>query len=170
MKTADELLPVITQERDQFRTERDQLRAKLAEYEKAHQWRKFPAPSLERIFVAGVPSRPSCDGFAGLSEQAVYACNCERCRTDKGVTAKRMYVCPTCGNKRCPAIQDHRFKCTGSNELDQVGVLKDSEGPGPSSTAYPVPTPVERRPKPSGYVTLAELDEMSMKPAKEPGQ
>ena len=34
MKTADELLPVITQERDQYKAERDQLRAKLAEYEK----------------------------------------------------------------------------------------------------------------------------------------
>jgi hypothetical protein len=29
------------------------------------------------------------------------------------------------GMKRCPKSQDHRFKCTSSNEVDQVGVLED---------------------------------------------
>lgn len=33
----------------------------------------------------------------------------------------RMYVCPTCGNKRCPKATDHRHACTGSNEQGQVG-------------------------------------------------
>jgi hypothetical protein len=34
-------------------------------------------------------------------------------------------VCQKCGNKRCPKASDHRMKCTGSNELNQVGELED---------------------------------------------
>jgi hypothetical protein len=30
-------------------------------------------------------------------------------------------VCQQCGNKRCPKADDHNFKCSGSNELNQVG-------------------------------------------------
>jgi hypothetical protein len=32
-----------------------------------------------------------------------------------------MIVCKVCGNKRCPKAEDHRNKCTGSNEPGQVG-------------------------------------------------
>ena len=32
-----------------------------------------------------------------------------------------MYVCPTCGNKRCPKATDHRLGCTGSNDPKQPG-------------------------------------------------
>ena len=32
-----------------------------------------------------------------------------------------MTLCPTCGNKRCPAASDHRLGCTGSNEPGQPG-------------------------------------------------
>lgn len=35
----------------------------------------------------------------------------------------RFVVCSTCGNKRCPRAGDERFRCTGSNELGQVGVF-----------------------------------------------
>lgn len=35
-----------------------------------------------------------------------------------------MILCPTCGNKRCPKAEDHRYKCTGSNEPGQVGVTE----------------------------------------------
>lgn len=59
---------------------------------------------------------------------------------------------------------------SGAFSVEGAAVSPRPSCDGPSSTAYHVPTPVERRPKPSGYVTLAELDEMSMKPAKEPGQ
>ena len=37
-------------------------------------------------------------------------------------------VCQKCGNKRCPKASDHRMKCTGSNELNQVGELEDENG------------------------------------------
>ena len=33
----------------------------------------------------------------------------------------RMFLCPECGNKRCPRATDHRESCTGSNEPDQQG-------------------------------------------------
>lgn len=34
---------------------------------------------------------------------------------------QRYFVCPTCGNKRCPAATHHIFACTGSNEPGQHG-------------------------------------------------
>jgi predicted HAD superfamily Cof-like phosphohydrolase len=33
------------------------------------------------------------------------------------------YTCEKCGNKRCPHHLNHIFKCTGSNELNQEGVI-----------------------------------------------
>lgn len=33
----------------------------------------------------------------------------------------RMFLCPTCGNKRCPKATDHRLDCTNSNEPGQKG-------------------------------------------------
>lgn len=35
----------------------------------------------------------------------------------------RMFLCETCGNKRCPHAADCRLECTGSNEPGQVGSL-----------------------------------------------
>lgn len=34
-------------------------------------------------------------------------------------------VCPKCGNKRCPKVENHRYRCTWSNEPGQVGVPED---------------------------------------------
>lgn len=36
-------------------------------------------------------------------------------------TISRMYVCPICGNKRCPKATYHVFNCTRSNEPGQQG-------------------------------------------------
>jgi hypothetical protein len=35
----------------------------------------------------------------------------------------RMFLCPQCGNKRCPHAADHRLACTNSNETGQKGSL-----------------------------------------------
>lgn len=35
----------------------------------------------------------------------------------------RMFLCPNCGNKRCPKAENHRHKCTGSNEPNQTPEL-----------------------------------------------
>lgn len=37
----------------------------------------------------------------------------------RGMT--QMFLCPRCGNKRCPHATDHREACTGSNEPGQMG-------------------------------------------------
>ena len=31
-----------------------------------------------------------------------------------------MWLCPVCGNKRCPKASWHGFKCTGSNKTGQI--------------------------------------------------
>lgn len=59
-------------------------------------------------------------------------CQCFQCLTERDerielgnfslpITATRMVVCATCGNKRCPHSTDHRHACTGSNEPGQQG-------------------------------------------------
>jgi len=37
------------------------------------------------------------------------------------LSATRMILCPTCGNKRCPHASDHLLACTGSNDPGQPG-------------------------------------------------
>jgi len=53
---------------------------------------------------------------------------CRRCSDEVGpiefglpLASLEMILCPTCGNKRCPAASDHRLGCTGSNEPGQPG-------------------------------------------------
>lgn len=61
-------------------------------------------------------------------------CHCLRCDAEAWETmpeklgldrlspqARRMYLCPECGNKRCPRSDDHRNACTNSNEPGQPG-------------------------------------------------
>jgi DNA-directed RNA polymerase subunit RPC12/RpoP len=48
--------------------------------------------------------------------------DCYRCWEEaKDGTSRRMFLCPKCGNKRCPKATDHRLDCTGSNEPGQAG-------------------------------------------------
>ena len=58
-------------------------------------------------------------------------CSCHRCIREKNLveregsflpmSATRMIVCPTCGNKRCPHASDHDLDCTNSNDPGQPG-------------------------------------------------
>lgn len=48
-------------------------------------------------------------------------CWCATCRP-VSFGDMRMVLCPVCGNKRCPHATDHRYACTGSNEVGQGGV------------------------------------------------
>ncbi len=59
-------------------------------------------------------------------------CDCHACIAQFGLmdeigalplSASRMILCPTCGNKRCPKASDHRLACTGSNEPGQPGSI-----------------------------------------------
>ena len=54
-------------------------------------------------------------------------CYCYNCNVgykdenNKLVTQSRMFVCPKCGNKRCPHSTNHSLACTNSNEPNQPG-------------------------------------------------
>ena len=53
-----------------------------------------------------------------------YDC-CYRCWYERtsGAWLRRMFLCPTCGNKRCPKASDHQFACTHSNKAGQPGSI-----------------------------------------------
>ena len=50
-------------------------------------------------------------------------CSCEACLFEanggKPFWRDMMNLCPKCGNKRCPHVENHRFHCTGSNAVGQ---------------------------------------------------
>jgi len=50
--------------------------------------------------------------------------DCEQCRRDAKAIPTYMIVCPDCGNKRCPQAMNHKYKCTSSNDVGQVGEFK----------------------------------------------
>ena len=51
-----------------------------------------------------------------------FSVDCRRCFEEAGgVMNVRMFLCPECGNKRCPKATDHRLDCTNSNEPGQEG-------------------------------------------------
>lgn len=65
------------------------------------------------------------DAFPHLSQ----TCWCGACDADavEALPAgdilrlvRRMNLCPTCGNKRCPRSWFHDYRCTGSNEPGQT--------------------------------------------------
>lgn len=62
--------------------------------------------------------------FADFNATLVF--DCRRCADGKKyrgipLTMTRMFLCPTCGNKRCPKATDHELACTGSNDPGQPG-------------------------------------------------
>ncbi len=61
----------------------------------------------------------------GISYPDCWLCAVEKDERESDIwnhwTLSRMYVCPTCGNKRCPKATDHRLGCTASNEPGQAG-------------------------------------------------
>ncbi len=51
--------------------------------------------------------------------------DCSQCYRDAKTLPLSMVVCDTCGNKRCPKALNHRFVCTNSNALNQIGTLAE---------------------------------------------
>lgn len=57
-------------------------------------------------------------------------CKCQACLDEKIPPEKYlggrifMILCPDCGNKRCPQASNHIYKCSGSNEPNQIKVPK----------------------------------------------
>jgi hypothetical protein len=65
-------------------------------------------------------------------ECGCYRCAMERAERDEAdgksdmyliLKYSRMYLCETCGNKRCPHATDHRLTCTHSNAPGQKGSM-----------------------------------------------
>lgn len=61
-------------------------------------------------------------GIAGaVAHLQARRCWCHACNNNAEDYGRRMIVCPTCRNKRCPHASDHKNLCTGSNEPGQPG-------------------------------------------------
>jgi len=81
------------------------------------------------------------------------SCPCFTCQDHpelglQNPTARRMIVCPTCGNKRCPRATHHDQACTGSNEPGQIGsryalVSSDPTREPDVSPSSPPPPPAD---------------------------
>lgn len=64
--------------------------------------------------------------------------DCLRCWEEGGADPfnRIMFLCPTCGNKRCPKATDHRNECTGSNEVGQKGSAYEAFPPAPKDASH----------------------------------
>ena len=60
-------------------------------------------------------------------------CWCYECCKEQRYT--QMFLCPQCGNKRCPRATDHREACTGSNDPGQAG-SRYGVFPGPNRKLF----------------------------------
>lgn len=69
--------------------------------------------------------------------------DCRRCAEEEAAGADfldriyilgRMFLCPFCGNKRCPKATDHRLDCTRSNDPGQPGSAYENM-PAPEATS-----------------------------------
>jgi predicted RNA-binding Zn-ribbon protein involved in translation (DUF1610 family) len=60
-------------------------------------------------------------------------CWCYECSKD--ILRSRMFLCPNCGNKRCPRATDHREACSGSNDSGQAGSIYGTF-PGPNRRLF----------------------------------
>jgi hypothetical protein len=62
---------------------------------------------------------PGCDDTDAAPEAR---CWCHAWRREKAWRfARKMILCPDCGNKRCPKANNHGNVCTGSNAPGQPG-------------------------------------------------
>lgn len=69
---------------------------------------------------AGVIVPPSCYCFVCTEEYQDKRIAAEGLTGEVMMITSRMFLCETCGNKRCPHAYDHRNLCTHSNEPGQV--------------------------------------------------
>jgi hypothetical protein len=82
-----------------------------------------PLPVAKRCYRPDqVAGKPHWWDEAHEQAKVASASDCRRCYSEAGGRLPvRMFLCPTCGNKRCPKATDHRLACTNSNEPNQEG-------------------------------------------------
>lgn len=87
-----------------------------------------------RVLLATTHKEP-----APVEEPAVAGCgSCMTCDAPTGPWRSRMYLCATCGNKRCPAATDcRRWECSGSNELGQTPIRRTRNETNPDTEETP---------------------------------
>lgn len=90
--------------------------SKIYEYLKQNSNQSFAQAHNSEI------SRPAVDMLKMENSKNIY--DCEACRKDANAIRSYMILCKDCGNKRCPQALNHRHKCTGSNEVNQIGIEK----------------------------------------------
>jgi hypothetical protein len=84
-----------------------------------------PGPSRPAVSVkAPEPSNPRRPYSWELVDGK--ECHCSRCfvRNPDAPFSQPMFLCPKCGNKRCPKVEWHGYQCSGSNDLEQVPMLE----------------------------------------------
>ena len=81
------------------------------------------APHAETVEIAPEGKTVAIEFDRPIGERDPDDCNnCHRCVGPwEGIFDRRMIVCATCGNKRCPRATDHRLACSNSNEPGQEG-------------------------------------------------
>lgn len=94
------------------------------------------------------------DAARAAPSEPVSACQCEACDPPPPLGRQRMYLCETCGNKRCPHATDHRNACTNSNEPGQHG-----SSYGPPGADIPAQTGIVQGAPASEDVKPATLSE-----------
>lgn len=78
----------------------------------AQSWLVFDPDGFEKRATRTTPAAPGCGSCLTCDPPT---------RRASGLPTSRMYVCATCGNKRCPAASDClRWECSGSNDPDQI--------------------------------------------------
>jgi hypothetical protein len=103
------------------------------------------AGDVDREFAALPPNAVSGRAITAAAEEA-FGCRvcCETCweKEHKPDTreylCRPMFLCPTCGNKRCPKSTNHDLDCSGSNDVGQAGSSWENVKPWPKPIAAPV--------------------------------
>lgn len=81
-----------------------------------------PPPGFRCVSCHGLPARLGSQLPAELPRICCRACEPEQLKAAglHPLLNRTFVVCPQCHNKRCPKAENHRNRCTGSNESGQV--------------------------------------------------
>lgn len=93
-------------------------------------WRLVPDVASEAMLRAADAAHKERDmhparvAYAGIYGAMVLAAHAQQ-EPAPWAAMREMIVCPTCGNKRCPAAVGSDYVCTGSNAVGQIPVKSD---------------------------------------------
>jgi hypothetical protein len=102
-----------------------------------HGWSTAPATPQTNVLPRGGIKPMPLPLAAEVETLPRKNCRCNACHNARYADSaferltifRGLVVCQNCGNKRCPKVGDHRFQCSGSNDVGQVGILEESLKP-----------------------------------------